>query len=147
MSLLQHRDTASQVRLTALNSAAYCELYQSKPVDENDLCKHLYPPSYADSYATAQFTGTEDFGMHFGYHAHYDPDEKGGYCHCKIYDYISMVYDDDDGDYQGNSHSYFLNINLNEMELLECNKVIDEFKVKLADNQNCTVQIRSGYYY
>jgi hypothetical protein len=58
-----------------------------------------------------------------------------------------MVYDDDDGDYQGNSHSYFLNINLNEMELLECNKVIDEFKVKLADNQNCTVQIRSGYYY
>jgi hypothetical protein len=130
-----------------LNSAAYCELYQSKPVDENDPCKHLYPPSYADFYAAAPYTGTEDFGMSFGYHAHYDPDENGGYCHGEIYDYISTSYDDDDGDYQGESHSYFLDIDLNETELLECNKVIDEFKVKLADNQNCIVQIGSGYYY
>jgi hypothetical protein len=54
---------------------------------------------------------------------------------------------DDNGDYQGASHSYFLGIDLNETELLECNKVIHEFKVKLADNQNCIVQIGRGYYY
>lgn len=127
-----------------LKSAAYCDLYQSKPVDENDPCKHLYPPAYAGFYASAPYTGTEDFGMSFGYNAHYDPDEEGGNCHGSIYDYI---FKDNNGDYEGESHSYFLEFELTQMEFEECNKVIEDLMTVLANNPNCLVEIGSGYYY
>ena len=97
-----------------LKSADYCELYASKPVDENDPCKHLYPPAYAvllrfDFVHWKQKT----LACHFGYDSHYDPEMEGGYCHGDIYDYI-FTNSDDNGDYEGESHSYSLGIELNQ---------------------------------
>jgi hypothetical protein len=119
-------------------------LYQSKPVDENDSCKHLYPPACANSYASAPYTGNKDFGMSLGYDAHYDPDKEGGYCHGSIYGYI---FKDNNVDYEGKSHSYFFELELIERDFEECNKVIEDLKIELVNNPNCLVEIGSGYYY
>jgi hypothetical protein len=82
--------------------------------------------------------------MFFGYNAHYDPDEEGGYCHGSIYDYI---FKDNNGDYEGESHCYCLEFELTQMELEECNKAIEGLNTELANNPNCLVEIGSGYYY
>lgn len=126
-----------------LKSADYCELYASKPVDENDPCKHLYPPSYGFFYAST-YTETEDYSVYFGYDGHYDPDMEGGYCHAEISDYL---FKDNNGDAEGESHGYYLGSELSQMELQTCIDVIEELKDMLGDNQNCLVQIGSGYYY
>lgn len=129
-----------------LKSVDYCDLYASTPVDEDDQCKHLYPPAYA-SFSASQYTETEDFGMFFGYDTHYDPEMTGGYCHGEVYNYIYNYDDGDYGDYDGQSHSFSLGIEVTQEELKECEKVFEELEAKLEDNPNCFVSIGGGYYY
>lgn len=127
-----------------LKSADYCDFFASKPVDESDPCKHLYPPSYAYFSASAPYTGEEMFDIFFGVVSHYDPDMEGGYCSGEIRDYIFVTDTDSD---TGEAHSYFLGVELTEAELDACMMVFEDLKKKLGDNPNCMVQIGGDSYY
>jgi hypothetical protein len=132
-----------------LTSAAYCDLYASAPVAEDDQCAYLYPPAYGSFYAS---TETGEFSVSFGFDTHYDPQQTGGFCRGDIYSYSYDYGDVNDngeysGDYEGESHSFSLGIEVTEAELDECKKVFEELNTTLASYPNCLGETGSGYYY
>jgi hypothetical protein len=135
----------SQVDLT---SASYCELYASAPVAEDDQCAYLYPPAYGSFSAS---TETGDFSLSFGFDSHYDPQQTGGFCRGDISSslYNNGVVNDNgeySGDYEGESHSFSLGVEVTEAELDECKNVFEGLKTTLASYPNCLVETGSGYY-
>jgi hypothetical protein len=137
-------DLATLTSQMDLKSDEYCNLYASKPVDENDPCKHLYPPSYAYFSASAPYTDTESFSIYFGVESHYDPETDGGYCHGEIYD--SFYASDATAGDSSESHSFFLGKELTQTELVACQAVFEELKNELVDDPNCLIEIGSYYY-
>jgi hypothetical protein len=122
-----------------LSSASYCDLYASAPVSADDQCAYLYPPAYGTFLAS---TGTGDFSVSFEFGSHYDPQQTGGFCRGEILSYIYHAGDDNNNgelDYDSESHSFSLGIEVTEAELDECKNVFEQLKTTLAGYPNCLV--------